>query len=446
VVRKYKESHLSQGYFLNLAPKPTTLQFLYNILVNTAEKVLPVSGFFSEKMKLSVEGRKKTFSHLERQISPADKTIWFHTASLGEYEQAVPVIEAVKEKFPQHKVVVSFFSPSGYEVKKRSALADVVVYLPIDTRKNAKKFLDLVHPEWALFVKYEFWPNFLRELSRQEIPTILVSGAFRKDQSFFKSYGGWMRNSLKTFRHFFVQNERSKELLNSIGFENASVSGDTRFDRVSDQLSQNNELSFAEEFKNGELCVVAGSTWPEDEALLVDYINSAPENVKFMIAPHTLKPEKIRSLLEKLEVSTVLFSDKQGKDLTEYKVMIVDTIGLLTKLYSYADIAYVGGAAGNTGLHNILEPATFGVPVIIGKNFTKFPEAIKLQRLAGLFSVADKEELSAVLDKLVKNENFRRSTGMICEHYVNSNTGATNIIINYLGTTSAEKDNRTLPS
>ncbi|SDL71520.1 3-deoxy-D-manno-octulosonic-acid transferase [Salinimicrobium catena] len=419
------------------------MQFLYDILVNTAEKLLPVSGIFSEKMKLSVEGRKKTFSHLEEQVSASDKTIWFHTASLGEYEQAVPVIEAVRERFPKHKIVVSFFSPSGYEIKKNSALADVVVYLPIDTRKNAKKFLELVHPEWALFVKYEFWPNFLRELSRQKIPTVLVSGAFRKDQSFFKSYGGWMRKSLNTFRHFFVQNEHSKELLNSIGFENVSVSGDTRFDRVSDQLSQNNELDFAEEFKNNELCVVAGSTWPEDEALLVDYFNSAPEKVKFMIAPHTLKPEKIRSLREKLEVSTVLFSEKEGKNLEEYRVMIVDTIGLLTKLYNYADIAYVGGAAGNTGLHNILEPATFGVPVIIGKNFSKFPEAIKLQQLAGLFSVADKEELSAILGKLAKDENFRKSTGMICGHYVNSNTGATGIIINYLETASVENGNRT---
>ncbi|MEG9329037.1 glycosyltransferase N-terminal domain-containing protein [Salinimicrobium catena] len=419
------------------------MQFLYDILVNTAEKLLPVSGIFSDKMKLSIEGRKKTFSHLEEQISDTDRTIWFHTASLGEYEQAVPVIEAVKDRFPKHKIVVSFFSPSGYEVKKNSALADVVVYLPIDTRKNAKKFLDLVHPEWALFVKYEFWPNFLRELSRQKIPTVLVSGAFRKDQSFFKSYGGWMRKSLNTFKHFFVQNEHSKELLNSIGFENVSVSGDTRFDRVSDQLSQNNALDFAEEFKNNELCVVAGSTWPEDEALLVDYINSAPEKVKFMIAPHTLKPEKIRSLREKLEVSTVLFSEKEGKDLKDFRVMIVDTIGLLTRLYSYADIAYVGGAAGNTGLHNILEPATFGVPVIIGKNFSKFPEAIKLQQLAGLFPVADKKELSAILGKLAKDENFRKSTGMICGHYVNSNTGATRIIINYLATASAENGNRT---
>jgi len=296
-----------------------------------------------------------------------------------------------------------------------------------------------VHPDWALFIKYEFWPNFLAELSQRRVPTLLVSGAFRKEQAFFKPYGGWMRSYLKTFDHFFLQNEPSKELLNSIGFDNVTVSGDTRFDRVSSQIAQNNDLPFAEEFKNGELGVVAGSTWPEDEELLVDYINSAPEKVKFLIAPHTINPEKIRSLREKIKVGTILFSEKEGKDLKDFRVMIVDTIGLLTKLYHYADIAYVGGAAGNTGLHNILEPATFGVPVIIGKNFAKFPEAIRLQQLGGLFSVADKDDLSKLLNKLVSEEDFRSKTGMICEHFINNNTGATKVIINYLLSSSAKK-------
>ncbi len=437
--RKYKESHFPQAYFLNLAPKRTTLQFLYNFLVKTTEKILPVSGFFSDKMKLFIEGRKSTFSRLEEMISAEDKTFWFHAASLGEYEQAVPVIEAVKKHFPKHKIVLTFFSPSGYEVKKKSSLVDVVVYLPLDTRENAARFLDLVHPDWALFIKYEFWPNFLAELSRRQISTLLVSGAFRKEQVFFKPFGGWMRSYLKTFDHFFLQNESSKMLLNSLGFENVTVSGDTRFDRVSSQIAQNNELTFAEEFKNGELGVVAGSTWPEDEDLLVEYINSAPEKVKFLIAPHTLKPEKIKSLQEKLRVKTVLFSEKEGKKLMEFRVMIVDTIGLLTKLYSYADIAYVGGAAGNTGLHNILEPATFGVPVIIGKNYTKFPEATQLRQLGGLFSVADKEELAATFQKLVTDGDFRSKTGRICEHFVNNSTGATEVILNYLLSSSEEK-------
>ncbi len=408
------------------------MHFLYNLLVNSAEKVLPLSSIFSDKMKLFTEGRKKVFSTLEEQIAASDRTIWFHAASLGEYEQAVPVIEAVKAHYPEHKIVMTFFSPSGYEVKKNTSLADVTTYLPLDTPENARKFLKLAHPELALFIKYEFWPNFLKELKNKSIPTLLVSGAFRKDQLFFKSYGSWMRSYLNTFEHFFVQNESSAELLRSIDFHNVTVSGDTRFDRVAAQIEQQNELDFIKEFKGDELCVVAGSTWPEDDALLIDYINTAPENVKFIIAPHTLKPEKVKQLQEQLEVETVLFSEKEGKDLADYKVMIVNTIGLLTRIYSYADVAYVGGAAGDTGLHNILEPATFEVPVIIGKNFSKFPEAIRLRQLAGLFSVADREEMKAVLDRLLKDADFRKKTGMIAGHFVNSNTGATRMIINYL--------------
>lgn len=408
------------------------MHFLYNLLVNSAEKVLPLSGLFSEKMKLFTQGRKKVFSSLEEHISITDRTIWFHAASLGEYEQAVPVIEGVKQHYPKHKIVVTFFSPSGYEVKKNTPLADVVTYLPLDTPGNARRFLELVHPELALFIKYEFWPNFLRELEQKEIPTLLVSGVFRKEQLFFQTYGSWMRTYLKTFDHFFLQNESSAELLRSIGFHNLTVSGDTRFDRVAAQIEQQNTLDFIEEFKGDTLCVVAGSTWPEDDALLIDYINSAPEHVKFIIAPHALKPEKIRQLQEQLQVRTVLFSEKEDKSLAEQKVMIVNTIGLLSRIYSYADVAYVGGAAGSTGLHNILEPATFGLPIIIGKNYSKFPEAIKLRKLAGLFSVADKEEMKATLDRLLKDHNFRKRTGMISGHFINSNTGATRVILNYL--------------
>ena len=408
------------------------MHFLYNILINTAEKLLPASGLFSDKMKLFVSGRKNVFSKLEQELVANDKTIWFHAASLGEYEQAVPVIEVVKEQFPEKKIVITFFSPSGYEVKKNKSLGDVTVYLPLDTAANVNRFLDLADPEWALFIKYEFWPNYLQELKRRKIRTLLVSGGFREDQVFFKSYGSWMRSYLQTFEHFFVQNEKSVQLLNSIGFSNVTLSGDTRFDRVSHQIEQENHLHFIEEFKNGKLCVVAGSTWPEDEDLLVDFINNASEEVKFIIAPHTLKPAKIQRLQELLKKKSVLFSEKEGKDLTTFQVFIIDTIGLLTRIYSYADIAYVGGAAGNTGLHNILEPATFGVPIIIGENFDRFPEAIQLQKLAGLFAVANKEELAVILEKLIDDKDFRRKTGMISGHFINSNTGATRIISEYL--------------
>lgn len=413
------------------------MHFLYNIAVSTTEKLLPLSGVFSEKMKLFVTGRRAVLPFLRKSISTNDRVIWIHAASLGEYEQAVPVIEELRKISPGKKILITFFSPSGYEVKKKNSIADVTTYLPLDTASNAAEFLDIVQPEWALFIKYEFWPNYLRELNKRQINTLLVSGGFREDQLFFRPYGKWMRPYLRTFRHFFVQNKRSEELLRSIGFDNVSISGDTRFDRVSRQIGRDNTLDFIAEFKNGKLCVVCGSTWPEDEELLVDFINSSPEDVKFVIAPHALKPSKITQLQQQLKVEKVLYSEMEGKELSNYRVFIVDTIGLLTRIYSYAEIAYVGGAAGNTGLHNVLEPATFGLPIIIGKNFSRFPEALKLQQLAGLFSVQNKQELTDILGKLITDKNFRQKTGMISGHFINSNTGATGKIIDYLQEPSA---------
>ena len=405
---------------------------LYNILVNATEKVLPVSGLFSKKMKLFTEGRKDVFENLRKNISAADKVIWFHAASLGEYEQAVPVIEKVKEIVPKHKILVTFFSPSGFEVKKKSALGDVITYLPLDTSKNAKTFLNLVHPEWAIFIKYEFWPNFLEQLKQRNINTLLVSGAFREDQAFFKPYGNWMRKYLKAFNHFFLQNRESEMLLKKIGFENSSVSGDTRFDRVHAQMQQNNQLDFIEEFVDEKLCLVAGSTWPEDEELLLDYINNAPEGQKFIIAPHTLKPARIKTLQESLKVSTVLFSEKEGKELSEYRVFIVDTIGLLGRIYSYSHVAYVGGAAGDTGLHNILEPATFGVPVIIGSNYSKFPEAAALKKAGGLFSVSNPDEAGKLLSLLFNDKDTRQQYGRYAKEFIEKNRGATALVVDYL--------------
>ena len=408
------------------------MQFLYNLLINSAEKVLPLSGNFNEKMKLFVEGRKHVFPRLENEISADDRIIWIHAASLGEYEQAVPVIKELRKIYSGHKILLSFFSPSGYEIKKKSSLADVVTYLPLDTKANAEKFLDLAHPELVLFIKYEFWPNYLQQLQKRGIETLLVSGSFREDQIFFKSYGSWMRSYLKTFSHFFVQNKKSEELLKEHGFQNVSVSGDTRFDRVSAQLEQDNQLDFMERFKGDKLCVVAGSTWPEDEDLLLETINSSSEEIKFVIAPHALKPQKLKQLQEKLQVSTARFSEKEGADLERAKVLIVDTIGLLSRVYSYADMAYVGGAAGDTGLHNILEPATFGLPVVIGKNFDRFPEAKELQELGGLFSVADGNQARIVLEKLIKEKDFRRNTGQISKNFIEDRKGAIKVIVEYL--------------
>lgn len=381
-------------------------------------------------------GRKQTFQIIAHGISTEDKTIWFHCASLGEFEQGVPVMESLRTSHPEHKIVVSFFSPSGYENKKNTPLADVVVYLPMDTKSNAKKFIDKVHPSLVFFVKYEFWPNYLIELKRQEIKTLLISGVFKKEQIFFKPYAGFMRKALDSFDHFFLQDKLSKELLQTIGITNTSVSGDTRFDRVSRQIEMDNTLDFIAHFKKDHVCIVCGSTWEEDQDLLLEYINQAPKHVKFIIAPHAIDAPKISALRKRIKKQSVLYSQSIAKGNTDSietaHIFIIDTIGLLAKIYSYADVVYVGGGAGTKGLHNILEPATFGVPIVIGKNYNNFPEAVKLRSLAGLFSAENSTECKTILNKLVEDSNFRNKTGMICGHFVDSNTGATKKIVAYL--------------
>ncbi len=389
-------------------------------------------GWWTPKLKLFVNGRKDSFKILKAEIIAEDRILWFHCASLGEYEQGVPVMEALKKKYPDHKLLVTFFSPSGYEVKKNSTLADLIVYLPMDTKANAKQFVELVHPELAVFVKYEFWPNYLKVLEASHIPAVFVSASFREDQAFFKWYGGFMRKTLKTIDHFFVQDTISKSLIEKQGFDNVTLSGDTRFDRVSHQIEMNNHVDFISEFIDDRLCIVFGSSWPEDEEIFINFINHASGEVCFIIAPHEFKSGNMSALQQKIKRRTVLYSEKDEKDLKEYEVFIMNTIGYLSRVYSYGDIAYVGGAMGAGGLHNILEPATFGIPIIIGKNFEKFREAKQLQKLAGLFSVSSSEEFSQVINKLVEDKKFREKTGMIAGHFINSNTGATAIITEYL--------------
>ena len=383
-------------------------------------------------MSLFVYGRKTVFNTLKETIRPDDKTIWFHCASLGEYEQGVPIMEKTKELFPNYKIIVTFFSPSGFEVKKKSTLANTIIYLPIDTVSNAKIFIELTHPSLAIFIKYEFWPNYLFQLKEKNIPTFLVSGLFRKDQIFFKPYGGFMRKVLNSFDHFFVQDKISKDLLKSINIKDITVSGDTRFDRVSNQLLQNNNVAFISEFKQNNLCIVCGSTWPEDEAVLIDYINKASDDVKFVIAPHEINASKIESFRKNIQKKSTLFSKNEETNISEYNVLIIDTVGLLTKIYSHADIAYIGGGMGDTGLHNILEPATFGVPIVIGNHFVKFPEAKELKELKGLFSISNAAECSKILKKLVTDKNARIESGKIAKKFIENNKGATNTTINYM--------------
>ena len=411
--------------------------FIYNIISIITSQIVKILAFFSPKMKLFVDGRKDVFSTLQSKISPTDKTIWFHAASLGEYEQGLPVIEKIKTQYPTHKVIISFFSPSGYEVRKNNTVADVTVYLPLDTKSNAKEFIKLAHPEMTFFIKYEFWPNYLNELKRQNIKTYLISGIFRENQLFFKWYGSFYRKALKTFDYFFVQNEKSKNLIQSIGFTNVKVSGDTRFDRVVAILERNNSLDFIEEFKDNKTTIVIGSSWPKDESLLINYINNSSENVKFIIAPHNIKQEQIDSLYKQIQISKFKYSDYsieklRKPNLKNYQVFIIDTIGILTKIYSYGDIAYVGGGFGNPGVHNILEPATFGLPIVIGPNYSHFAEATALVNLEGCISIQNQIQLNEAFDLLLQNKDERLEKGHICSTFVQMNKGATDKIINHL--------------
>ncbi|TWO32090.1 3-deoxy-D-manno-octulosonic acid transferase [Seonamhaeicola sediminis] len=409
------------------------MSFLYNIGINFISSGLKCVAPFNHKIKLGVSGRAKTFTLLKNSITSKDKTLWFHCASLGEYEQGLPVFKELRKHYVNHKIVLSFFSPSGFEIRNNSPIADLVVYLPIDTPKNAKQFIDIVNPELTIFVKYDIWPNFLNTLKKKQLKAILISASFRKNQSYFKFYGKKIRKALFAFDHIFTQNEASKALLNSINYKNVTVSGDTRFDRVLSQLEQDNMLDFIEEFKDDKLCIVAGSTWPVGEAFLTDFINSNISNeVKFIVAPHNIKPNQINNLKEKLNTKTVLFSKKENNNLKEAQVFIVDTIGILSKIYSYASIAYVGGALGNTGLHNTLEPAVFGVPIIIGNHHNKFPEAQAMINKGGMFSVSNQKDFTLILNKLIDDSDFRVKSGSKNREYIEENRGAVIQILDYL--------------
>ncbi|OXA96200.1 3-deoxy-D-manno-octulosonic acid transferase [Flavobacterium hercynium] len=403
--------------------------FLYNLVVSIAGFLIRIVALFSPKIKLFVDGRKNVFTILENKIKTTDKTIWFHAASLGEYEQGLPVIEKIKEKYPSHKIIVTFFSPSGYEVRKNNTVADVTLYLPLDTKSNAKRFLKLAHPEFVFFIKYEFWLNYLKELETSKTPTYLISGIFRDNQMFFKWYGGFYRKALNAFTYFFLQNESSKQKIEALGFNNVIVSGDTRFDRVNAILERDNSLDYIESFKNNQTTIIIGSSWPKDESLLIEYINQAPDDVKFIIAPHNIKGEQISNLKTQITKSSILFSEKENQNLEVYNVFIIDTVGLLTKIYSYGTIAYVGGGFGNPGVHNILEPATFGIPIVIGPNYSNFAEAVQLVALGGCTVISNLDELKESLDLLITDTNLLQEKGQICKSYIQDNKGATNTIM-----------------
>jgi len=409
------------------------MYFLYNILVQIIGFLLKPVALFNRKINLFLNGRQQTFNQLNK-IKKTDKVIWIHVASLGEFEQGRPIIEAIKKdsNLKKYKIILTFFSPSGYEIRKDYPLVDVVAYLPLDTKKNVKRFLDAIHPKMAIFVKYEFWPNLLKELKIRKIPTIVVSAIFRDKQLFFKNnfIGKFMREALHTISHFFVQDLHSKNLLNSIGFDNVTICSDTRFDRVYNIINQDNKIDKITNFvSDSNFVLVAGSTWKKDEELLVNYINNfADTKDKFIIAPHTMDVNKLQQLKSSIAKKVQFYSDKQIKKDTQ--VLIVNTIGLLSKIYSYANVSYVGGGFG-AGIHNILEPATFGIPIIIGPKHHKFKEARDLVDKKGCFVVSTPTEFNRVLDKL-KVSNAQLQSGKSSKNYVKSNLGGTKCVMHYI--------------
>lgn len=409
------------------------MNILYDLLINIFQLHLHVLKYFNKTVFNFLNKRKKIFKKLKSNISKNEKYIWIHVASLGEYEQGLPVFKKIKSLYKDHKIVLSFFSSSGYDLRKNNPISDLTLYLPIDTSNNAKRFINLINPEIAVFVKYEFWPNFLKYLKKNNTPTYLLAGVFRKNHWFFKPYGFWMRNNLKTFNHFFVQNNDSKKILKKYNFNNCSVMGDSRFERVLELPNQKNEIKYLNKFKKSKQCFVAGSTWNEDDEIIIKFINSYKENdICFIIAPHQIDLNKINKAKSFIKKKSILMSELNKDNASKNSVIFIDSIGLLTSVYSYADIGYVGGGMGNTGLHNTLEPAVFKIPVIVGKNFEKFHEVSELINLKGFISIKNYDTFKNELIDLINNKKARDKMGQINYKYILNKIGASEKVITYL--------------
>lgn len=402
---------------------------LYSIAIAFYAVAIRVAALFNEKAKLFVAGRKNWKSNLKAKIDPAAKYIWFHCASLGEFEQGRPVIEEIKEKFPEYKIALTFFSPSGYEIRKNYALVDVVAYLPLDTKQNARTFVNLVNPEKVFFVKYEYWNNYINELYSRSIPLYLISAIFRKEQPFFSltPWGKWYLKMLFKVEHLFVQTKVSGELLESVGIKNYTVSGDTRFDRVAAIAAGAKEIPTIEKFKGSSLLLVAGSTWKPDEELLATFINQS-SGIKSIIAPHEVSAANVTRIKQSITKPVIEYSKVQESEIDNFDVIIIDSIGLLSSLYRYGNVAYIGGGFG-VGIHNILEAATFGLPVVFGPNYKKFKEAVDLIDEGGAFKIYCQTSMNKVLHKLTEDEAHRRKVAEISKDYVAKNVGSTAVII-----------------
>lgn len=402
---------------------------LYIIGIRVYSAIIKLFSLFNEKAKLFINGRKNLFEEIAKRIDKSEKHIWFHFASLGEFEQGRPVLEKLKTQYPAKKIVVTFFSPSGYEIRKNYALADVF-YLPVDTRTNAKRFIELINPEMAIFTKYEFWHFYFAELKQKNIPLYVISGIFRPKQAFFKWYGNFYRNILKSVTYFFVQNEESERLLKSIGIEKVVISGDTRFDRVYENTQYPKKLEIIERFTGNVPALICGSTWPEDEKLL-SLLPAKYPDWKFIIAPHEIHESHILSIEKMFPVDSIRFSvysaSSEVDEIVEPKILIIDNIGMLSSLYQYGKVAYIGGGFG-AGIHNTLEAAAFGLPVIFGPKYDKFQEAKDLLNLNAAKSISNAKELINAFENLKQNETAATEA----RKYVEDKKGATEQIISII--------------
>ena len=403
---------------------------LYNLAIGIYDLIVHIMAPFSRKPRKMMKGHWVVYELLRQQIEKDARYIWFHAASLGEFEQGRPLIEKIRAKYPDYKILLTFFSPSGYEVRKNYRGADVVCYLPFDKPRNVKKFLDISNPVMAFFIKYEFWKNYLDELNKRRIPVYSVSSIFRKDQIFFKWYGGTYRNVLKNFDYLFVQNEASRRFLSKIGINKVTVVGDTRFDRVLQIREEAKELPLVEKFKGDSFTLVAGSSWGPDEDLFLEYFNTHPE-MKLIIAPHVIDENHLVEIISKLKRPYVRYTRADERNVQKADCLIIDCFGLLSSIYRYGEVAYIGGGFG-VGIHNTLEAAVYGIPVVFGPKYHKFMEAKQLIEAQGAFSISNYEEIGSLFDRFLTDEHFHRETGSNAGFYVTNNAGATDKVLSMI--------------
>lgn len=402
---------------------------LYNLGIRIYQLLIRIASIKNEKARQWLAGRKNMFAEIEGKLDPQKPVVWFHCASLGEFEQGRPVIEEMKMHNPETQIVLTFFSPSGYLVRKNYEKADLICYLPLDTRRNAVRFIELIHPEKVFFIKYEFWYHFISELHKRAIPTYIISAIFRKNQAFFKPWGSWYRKMLHAFTFLFVQDEESKKLLMQYGIKNVIASGDTRFDRVFQIAKQAKELPVISNFVSEHPVIIAGSSWEADEEFLCRYINEDSSDTRYIVAPHEITPSHLSLLNQRLTVPVKCYSEIQpNEDLNNYKVLIINTYGILSSVYRYGKIAYIGGGFG-VGIHNILEAATYGMPVVFGPNYGKFKEAKDLIEKKGAFCIPDYATLKTIFDRFLSSGKALQEAGEKAEEYVKANRGATSKIL-----------------